>query len=77
MSMFQKIISKEGHLPLNVVKEMKSEDLRVYMFLRLIGNLENVIKNSSYKNDDYLRVKKQHFENASREENLEFVEKFN
>ena len=49
---------------------MKTEDLRVYMFLRLIGNLENIIKNQSYKNDDYLRVKKQHYENASREENL-------
>lgn len=38
--------------------------------MRLIANLDDVLRNTFYKNDDYLRSKKQQFENANKEENL-------
>lgn len=62
---------------MNIVREFKQEDVKVYMYMRLIGSLDEVLKNNFYKNDDYLRAKKQHFENANKEENLDFINKYN
>lgn len=71
MSLFRNLIEKEGiHFKLNIVKEFKSEDVKVYMYMRLIAQIDDVLRNTFYKNDDYLRARKQHFENASKEENL-------
>lgn len=78
MSLFKKLIEKEGiHFNMNIIREFKQEDVKVYMYMRLIGSLDEVLKNNFYKNDDYLRAKKQHFENASKEENLDFINKYN
>ena len=47
------------------------------MSLRLIGKLDEVLKNSNYVNDDYLRVRNQSYKNATKAENLEFIRKYN
>lgn len=71
MGLFKSLIEKEGiHFKINIVKEFKSEDVKVYMYMRLIAQIDDVLRNTYYKNDDYLRSKKQQFENASKEENL-------
>lgn len=62
---------------MNIVREFKAEDVKVYMYMRLIGSLDEILRNTFYKNDDYLRSKKQQFENANKEENLEFISKHN
>lgn len=76
--LFNKIINSHGvHFSANIVKDFKYEDLKVYTYMRLIGSLDEAFLNTNYRNDDYLRSKKQQIENATKDELLEIINKFN
>lgn len=76
--MFNKIVGSHGvHFSINIVKDFKYEDIKVYTYTRLICRLDEAFLNNHYRNDDYLRSKKQQIENATKEELLEVVHKFN
>lgn len=76
--LFNKMINAHGiHFSVNIVKDFKYEDIKVYTYMRLIGNLDGAFLNTNYRNDDYLRSKKQQIENATKEELLEIITKFN
>ncbi len=65
--MFKKVANSAGvHFSSNLVREFKYEDIKVYAYVRIIANIDQVFLNSSYKNDDYLRSKKQQIENATK-----------
>lgn len=65
------------HFANNILREFKYEDLRVYTYIRLIGKLDEVLVSTYYKNEDYLRSKKQQIENADKAELLELISKMN
>lgn len=76
--MFKKVANSAGvHFASNIVREFKYEDIKVYAYVRIIANIDQVFLNSSYKNDDYLRSKKQQIENATKEELLDIIVKIN
>ena len=78
MSLFKALIDQEGiHFPMNILKDFKPEDVKVYSYMRLIGHLDEALLSTYYKNDDYLRSKKQQFENQSKQQHLNFIKKFN
>ncbi len=52
-------------------------DLKVYFYIRLIGNIDKYIMDQNYKNDDYMRVKKQLIENMTKPEMIENIRPFN
>lgn len=67
MNMFRKIANLQGvHFSLNLVKDFKYEDVKVYTYIRIIANIDQALMNTNYKNDDYLRSKKQQIENATK-----------
>jgi len=51
--------SSNVHLNDGALETLGDGDIKVYFFIRLIGNLDKYIVDSNYKNDDYMRVKKQ------------------
>lgn len=41
MSLFKKLVEKEGiHFNTNIIKDFKQEDVKVYMYMRLIASLD-------------------------------------
>lgn len=51
--------------------------MKTYAQIRIIGNLDQVIVNTNYRNDDYLRMKKQEIENKGKADLVEFIRPFN
>lgn len=49
----------------------------MYTYIRVIACIDQVFVNTQFKNDDFLRSKKQQIENATKDELLEIVGKFN
>ena len=77
-SLFNKIVNSQGvHFSTNIVKDFKYEDIKVYTYIRLISSLDEAFLNTNYRNDDYLRSKKQQIENATAEDLIEIITKFN
>lgn len=71
MGMFKKVANTPGvHFPINLTKQLKYEDMKVYTYIRIIANIDDVFLNINFKNDDYLRSKKQQIENATKDELL-------
>eukprot|EP00178_Gracilaria_changii_P017825 TRINITY_DN5082_c0_g1_i1.p1 TRINITY_DN5082_c0_g1~~TRINITY_DN5082_c0_g1_i1.p1 ORF type:complete len:115 (+),score=28.46 TRINITY_DN5082_c0_g1_i1:1352-1696(+) len=76
--LYVKIMNK----PEVFVKEPELEkwpdaDVKTYAHIRIIGHLDQVIVNANFKNDDYLRMKKQEIENKSKKDMIEFIRPFN
>lgn len=60
MQMFKKVANTQGvHYSTNLIKEFKYEDIKVYTYIRIIACIDQAFLNTYYKNDDYLRSKKQ------------------
>jgi hypothetical protein len=51
--------------------------VKTYSQIRIIGHLDQVIVSANYKNDDYLRLKKQEIENKTKAEMIDFIRPFN
>jgi hypothetical protein len=66
------VFVKEGEL-----EKWTENDVKTYAQIRIIGNLDQVIVNTNYRNDDYLRMKKQEIENKSKNDLIEFIRPFN
>ena len=78
MTMFKKLANSQGiHFSSNIIKQFKYEDLKVYTYIRVIACIDQAFLNNSFKNDDYLRSKKQQIENATKEQLIDIVAKFN
>lgn len=79
---YHKLFAKIMNKPEVYVKEAELEkwtenDVKTYAQIRIIGNLDQVIVNTNYRNDDYLRMKKQEIENKAKSELIEFIRPFN
>ena len=79
---YQKLFFKIMNKPEVFVKEGELEkwsdnDVKTYAQIRIIGNLDQVIVNTNYRNDDYLRMKKQEIENKGKSDLIEFIRPFN
>jgi len=66
------VFVKEGEL-----EKWSDADVKTYAQIRIIGNLDQVAVNSNYRNDDYLRSKKQEIENRSKSDLIDFIRQFN
>lgn len=66
------VFVKEGEL-----EKWADNDVKTYAQIRIIGNLDQVIVNTNYRNDDYLRLKKQEIENKGKVDLIEFIRPFN
>lgn len=51
--------------------------MKTYAQMRIIGHLDQVIVNANFKNDDYLRMKKQEIENKDKHDMIEFIKPIN
>lgn len=47
------------HISDDQLGSLGQNDLKVYFYIRLIGNIDKYFVNSNYKNDDYVHMKKQ------------------
>ncbi len=56
------------HLSEVALETLTENDVKVYFYIRLIGNIDKYIVDENYKNDDYIRVKKQQIENMTKPE---------
>ena len=79
---YHKLYLKIMNKPEVYVKEAELEkwneaDVRTYTQIRIIGHLDQVVVNSNYRNDDYLRIKKQEIENRGKMELIDFIKPFN
>ena len=52
-------------------------DVKVYYYIRLIGSIDQYIVDKNYKNDDYMRVKKQQIENMTKADLIKDINPFN
>jgi hypothetical protein len=66
------VFVKEGEL-----EKWSDNDVKTYAQIRIIGSLDLVIVSSNYRNDDYLRMKKQEIENKSKLDLIEFIRPLN
>lgn len=65
------------HLTEGSLETLSEGDVKVYFYIRLIGCIDKYIVDSNYKNDDYMRVKKQQIENMTKPEMIENIKPFN
>lgn len=56
---------------------MSMGDLKTYAYIRIIGNLDDIFLNGSYKQEDYLRIKKENIENKDQIELFKFIRQYN
>ena len=59
------------------VKKKVIDGVKTYAQIRIIGHLDQVVVNSNFKNDDYLRMKKQEIENKHKQDLIEFIRPIN
>lgn len=60
MSLFVKIMNLgEVYVPIKVLESFTDNDVKTYMYIRIVGSMDEVFPSSNYINDDYIRMKKQ------------------
>lgn len=67
----------EVHITDNVLPSLNENDLKTYTFIRVVGNIDDIFLNGSYKQEDYLRMKKQDIENKQKDDLITFIKKWN
>ena len=78
MQIYQKLMNHpEVYLSDKALETLSEVDLRTYTFIRVVGNIDTVFMNGSYKQEDYIRVKKQEIENKVKEDLIEYIKKWN
>lgn len=76
--MFVKVMNKpEVFVKEGELEKWAENDVKTYAQIRIIGNLDSVIVSTNYRNDDYLRMKKQEIENKGKADLIEFIRPFN
>ena len=76
--LFVKIMNKpEVYVREGELEKWADNDVKTYAHIRIIGHLDQVIVNANFKNDDYLRMKKQEIENKGKKDMIEFIKPFN
>lgn len=65
------------HLSTNSMDSLSEGDTKVYFYVRLIGNIDKYFVDSHFKNDDYIKMKKQQIENMNKAEMIEQIIPFN
>ena len=65
--MYVKIMNlSEVFVPVKDLETYPDIDVKTYMYMRIIGNMDVVFPSVNYINDDYIRMKRQEFENMSK-----------
>ena len=76
--LFVKIMNKpEVYVREGELEKWADNDVKTSAHIRIIGHLDQVIVNANFKNDDYLRMKKQEIENKGKKDMIEFIKPFN
>lgn len=76
--LFLKIMNKpEVYVKEAELEKWTDNDVKTYAQIRIIGSLDQVIVNTNYRNDDYLRMKKQEIENKGKIDLIDFIRPFN
>ena len=78
MGMYFKIMNmSEVYVGMKELETYPDKDVKTYMYIRIVGNMEEVFPSVNYINDDYIRMRKQEFENMNKSEALEFIQTIN
>lgn len=65
--LYMKIMNRgEVYVREQDLEKWAENDVKTYGQIRIIGHLDQVIVNANFKNDDYLRMKKQEIENKGK-----------
>lgn len=76
--LFLKISNKpDVHITDKLLNDCQEADVKTYAQIRIIGHLDEVVVNANFKQDDYLRMKKQDIENKNKAELIEFIRLIN
>jgi hypothetical protein len=67
----------EVYIKESELEKWSDVDVKTYAHIRIIGNLDKIVVSTNYKNDDYLRMKKQEIENKSKSDMIEFIKPIN
>jgi len=60
MEIYQNVMNKsEVRLKNEDLEGQIEENLRTYAYIRIIGNINEIFMNGAYKQEDYIRIKKQ------------------
>ena len=65
------------HISDQQLSSLSQNDLKVYFYIRLIGNIDKYFLDSNYKNDDYVHMKKQQIENMGQKDRIDNLKPFN
>ena len=78
MLIYSKLMNHpEVHVRDEAIEDLSEADLKTYLFIRVIGNIDDIFLNASYKVDDYLRIKKQDIENKDKAGTSAFIKSWN
>lgn len=78
LRLYLKIMNKpEVYVKEAELEKWTENDVKTYAQIRIIGCLDQVIVNTNYRNDDYLRMKKQEIENKGKTDLIDFIRPFN
>lgn len=60
MALFVKIMNtSEVFVEIKDLVTYPDSDVKTYLYIRIIGNMDGVFPSANYINDDYIRMKKQ------------------
>lgn len=76
--MYQQLINEEVvYCSEKQLMLMEHNDIKTYAYIRLAGRLDEFLPDSSYKNEDFIRLKRQELENMDKASLIEYVMRFN
>ena len=76
--LFFKIMNEETvYRDENQLKNFELIDLKTYAYIRLTGLIDEFLPGEHFINEDFIRVKRQEFENMNKTELIDYLRKFN
>ena len=67
MNLYMKIIAMpDVYVALNDLFTYPDSDVKTYLYMRIIGNMDEVFPSVNYLNDDFIRMKKQEIESMNK-----------
>jgi hypothetical protein len=50
---------EEVYMPVKTLESFSDNDAKTYLYIRIVGSMDEVFPSANYINDDYIRMKKQ------------------
>jgi hypothetical protein len=76
--MYQQLINEEVvYCSEKQLMLMEHNDIKTYAYIRLVGRLDEFLPDACYKNEDFIRLKRQELENMDKASLIEYVMRFN